>query len=261
MKKSYFHPFHIVELSPWPLVGSLAVGSMLVNLYSLLSGGTMIPAVVSLISTILVSVQWWRDVIRESAFQGNHTSYVCSGLYLGVSMFIVSEVFFFFSFFFGYFFIALNPDISLGDWPPVGVQPMSYMGVPVVNTVLLLSSGVSITWAHHSILESNQVNVKLGLSLTVLLGLVFLVFQGFEYFECSFSMADSVYGSLFFIATGFHGLHVMVGMIFILVCSVRVWKNHFSNKHHLGLEASIWYWHFVDVVWLFLFLTVYWWGS
>nr|UTN43022.1 cytochrome c oxidase subunit 3 [Chelopistes texanus] len=224
--------------------------------------GNLLTMVYSLFSLLIVLVQWWRDVIRESTFQGKHSFKTQKGLYLGFLMFIASEVMFFFSFFFAFFFSALNPDISLGlIWPPIGVEPMSYLGVPLLNTIILLSSGVSVTWAHHSLLDGVKNQTFNGLLATVICGMVFMYFQILEYFECSFTIADSVFGSIFFSATGFHGLHVTIGVLFLLIAMIRTKKLHLTPNHHIGFEVSAWYWHFVDVVWLFLFVSIYWWGS
>nr|UTT72626.1 cytochrome c oxidase subunit 3 [Megaginus tataupensis] len=266
MKKIYgsgFHPFHIVSFSPWPILGSLATLSVALNFLNFVYlTGKFSMVLLSVLSLIFVLFQWWRDVVRESTYQGWHTEKVCRGLYLGMIMFISSEVMFFFSFFFGYFFTSLNPDIQIGMmWPPKGVQPLDYMGVPFLNTILLLSSGVSITWAHHCINESLKSSSVKSLIITIILGILFTFFQYLEYFDCSFTIADSCYGSFFFIMTGFHGIHVIVGAIFIMVSTTRLWFNHFSSKHMIGFEMAAWYWHFVDVVWLMLFITVYWWGS
>nr|UOP70473.1 cytochrome c oxidase subunit III [Hoplopleura pacifica] len=255
-----FHPFHMVSASPWPLLGSAGVMSLSMGAVSFLLGGLTLPLILSVISTALISTLWWRDVIRESLGSGCHCSKVMVGLQLGMVLFILSEVMFFFSLFFGWFFIMLSPDPSIGcSTPPIGVQPLSFMSVPLLNTMILLSSGVSITWAHHSILEGASCSIPLG--VTCLLGAVFMVFQCIEYYEIPFALSDSVYGSLFFMATGFHGFHVLIGTCFLLVNLMRSLSGHHSPKHHLGFEASAWYWHFVDVVWLFLFISIYWWGS
>nr|UTN43166.1 cytochrome c oxidase subunit 3 [Pessoaiella absita] len=258
-----FHPFHIVTPSPWPIIGSLSSMSLALNFFLWVSKSTSLEVLLlSMVSVSLVLFQWWRDVIRESTFMGCHSKEVMNGLYLGVIMFILSEVMFFFSFFFSFFFLSLSPDVELGgEWPPVGIQPLSLMEVPLLNTLLLLSSGVSITWCHHSLMESNKSSSLLSGFITIFLGSIFSYFQYEEYSESAFTMADSVYGSLFFIMTGFHGIHVIVGALMIFISIIRILINHFSNGHHLGFEAAAWYWHFVDVVWLFLFISVYWWGS
>nr|UTN43085.1 cytochrome c oxidase subunit 3 [Osculotes curta] len=258
-----FHPFHIVSVSPWPLVGSLSLLGFVLNFFHFMNrSGQSLFLLVGLASLLLFSFQWWRDVIRESTFQGKHTSQVMDGIYLGMSMFILSEVMFFFSFFFGFFFTSLIPDVEIGTiWPPKGVQPLSVFEVPLLNTLILLSSGVSITWCHHSLIKSSFFSSVLSGWITIFLGMIFTMFQYVEYEESSFTMADSVFGSLFFIMTGFHGIHVIVGALMIFVSVFRLMVGHFSSNHHLGFEASAWYWHFVDVVWLFLFVSVYWWGS
>nr|YP_010698155.1 cytochrome c oxidase subunit III [Brueelia nebulosa]WCF77116.1 cytochrome c oxidase subunit 3 [Brueelia nebulosa] len=257
------HSFHLVDKSPWPLIMSLSVFSLIANFFLWMSmNSTFLFTSISFASFIMILFQWMRDIVRESTYQGNHSSEVCSGLYIGIMMFIISEVMFFFSFFFSFFFLALNPDIEIGSkWPPCGIEPLEYYLIPLLNTILLLSSGVSITWSHHSIISSKYSQSIISLVLTVILGVVFMFFQYQEYMESSFSMADSVYGSIFFISTGFHGMHVMVGIGMILVSLKRIVSLHFSKSHHLGFEVASWYWHFVDVVWLFLFISIYWWGS
>nr|UTN43112.1 cytochrome c oxidase subunit 3 [Penenirmus auritus] len=249
--------------SPWPVLCSLGVSSMMVNMFGMMVlGSNVITSIISVFSVILVCSMWWRDVVRESTFQGSHTMEVCSGIMIGMLMFIGSEVMFFFSFFFGYFFTSLSPDVELGGcWPPKGVEVVSFMSVPFLNTLLLLSSGVSITSSHHYLLGGKKSKSLSWAGATIVLGLVFLMMQCVEYFEGSFTMSDSVFGSLFYVMTGFHGIHVIVGVLFIVISTIRLFKNHLSSTHHLGYEMSAWYWHFVDVVWLFLFIWLYWWGS
>nr|WAO28624.1 cytochrome c oxidase subunit III [Goniodes dissimilis] len=258
-----FHPFHLVDKSPWPFLMSVSLMEVAINLIGVMASVSMYShLVMSVVSCVLVTYQWWRDVIRESTFQGNHTSEVQSGLVLGVLMFISSEVMFFFSFFFGFFSSMLSPDVAIGcSWPPLGIQPLSFMMIPLLNTLLLLSSGVTITWSHHSLVGSSLTQSIWGLSLTLMLGVVFVGLQYIEYEESSFTMADSVFGSFFFMMTGFHGLHVIIGLMMIGVMTVRMLSLHFSPSHHLGFESAAWYWHFVDVVWMLLFISVYWLGS
>nr|QIN90104.1 cytochrome oxidase subunit 3 [Columbicola passerinae] len=262
-----FHPFHIVDPSPWPVFGSLSLLSSVIMSFLYFYGygessGYFFMWILSLVSIVLTCFQWWRDVSREGTFQGHHTFKVVNGLKLGMVMFILSEVMFFFSFFFGFFFVSLNPDVEIGmKWPPSGVESLSFLSVPLLNTVILLSSGVSITWAHHGILESNFKTTVYGMIWTILLGGVFSFFQFLEYFESNFTISDCVFGSVFFIATGFHGIHVLIGSLFILVSLIRICLNFMTKKNHLGFEMAAWYWHFVDVVWLFLYISIYWWGS
>lgn len=205
---------------------------------------------------------WWRDVIREATFEGQHTSVVQKGLRIGVLLFIVSEVMFFFAFFWGFFHVSLNPSPAIGGvWPPQGITPINPWTIPLLNTVILLSSGASVTWAHHAVIAGKKDIAAEGLALTIFLAALFMLLQVNEFISASFSISDGVYGSTFFMTTGFHGLHVTIGGIFLAVIFARLLKDHFTSEHHLGLEAAIWYWHFVDVVWLILFVSLYWWGS
>ena len=207
-------------------------------------------------------VQWWRDVSVEGGLQGVHGSLVELGLRFGIILFIVSEVIFFFSFFWAFFHRALSPTVELGGvWPPNGLIPFNPLEVPLLNTLVLLSSGIRVTWSHHRMICGNHKKGLNGLVVTVILGAYFTVLQAFEYYEASFRIADRAYGATFFVATGFHGLHVIVGSLFLSVCVVRIIRGHFSPKHHMGFEAAVWYWHFVDVVWLFLYIIIYWWGG
>nr|YP_004934932.1 cytochrome c oxidase subunit III [Pedipes pedipes]AEQ93860.1 cytochrome c oxidase subunit III [Pedipes pedipes] len=255
-------PFHLVEYSPWPLLGSLGIMSIPVGLVYYIRTTDLKLLLLGVLTTALVAFVWWRDIVREATFQGHHPSYVVKGLKMGVLLFIVSEVCFFFAFFWAYFHSSLAPCIEIGSqWPPAGISTLPVFGVPLLNTSVLLLSGVSITWCHHSIEEGKLKASLQALFLTLVLGFYFLYLQYGEYCETSFTMADSVYGSTFFIATGFHGLHVLVGATFLSVCFLRLAQQHFSKQHHVGFLAAAWYWHFVDVVWLFLYVSIYWWGS
>nr|YP_009543740.1 cytochrome c oxidase subunit III [Stereobalanus canadensis]AXY64127.1 cytochrome c oxidase subunit 3 [Stereobalanus canadensis] len=256
------HPYHLVDQSPWPLAGATSALLMTTGIFVWFHYHNPYLVLMGLMMFIITSFQWWRDVSRESTMQGAHTSPVVNGLRWGMILFIVSEVCFFAAFFWTFFHSSLSPSMQMGScWPPTGVTPLNPFEVPLLNTAMLLSSGVSMTWAHHSLLESNRKQAIQALSITVLLGLYFTALQVFEYMQTPFTIADSAYGSTFFVATGFHGLHVMIGTTFLIICLMRLFLFHFSNKHHFGFEASAWYWHFVDVVWLFLFMTIYWWGS
>nr|QYC35486.1 cytochrome c oxidase subunit III [Cyphonocerus sanguineus klapperichi] len=256
------HSFHLVEVSPWPLLESLSVMTMMMSLIKWFHFYDNSLLLISMINTILIAYQWWRDISRESTFQGLHTINVAMGLRWGMILFITSEVLFFFSFFWSFFHSSLSPSIELGMiWPPVSITPFNPIQIPLLNTLILISSGISVTWAHHSLMENNYKESIYGLMITISLGLWFSILQAYEYFESPFTIADSVYGSTFFVATGFHGLHVIIGTLFLSVCLYRQMVNHFSSIHHFGFEAAAWYWHFVDVVWLFLYISVYWWGS
>ena len=258
------HPFHLVDPSPWPIFascGALASTTGAVMFFHGYIGGDM---VLSLgISMILYSMfVWWRDVVREATFEGHHTVVVQLGLRYSMILFIVSEIMFFMAFFWAFFHSSLAPSIDIGAvWPPKGIQVLNPWEVPFLNTVILLSSGAAVTWAHHAILAGYRQQAIYALLATIALASVFTGFQVMEYVEAPFTISDSVYGSTFFLATGFHGFHVFVGTVFLAVCLVRLVKFHFTKTHHFGFEAAAWYWHFVDVVWLFLFVSIYWWGG
>nr|AML26430.1 cytochrome c oxidase subunit III [Staphylinidae sp. BMNH 1274642] len=256
------HPFHLVDASPWPILGSLGAMITMVGLVKWFHFYNNSLFLLGLTITMLVMYQWWRDVTREGTFQGLHTYRVTMGLRWGMILFITSEVFFFISFFWGFFHSSLAPSIELGmTWPPKGIETFNPMQIPLLNTLILLTSGLTVTWAHHSLMENDYTQTLQGLLLTVILGVYFSILQAYEYIEAPFTISDSVYGSTFFMSTGFHGLHVIIGTTFLLVCLLRHMKNHFSCIHHFGFEAAAWYWHFVDVVWLFLYISIYWWGS
>lgn len=261
---NHVHPWHLVEPSPWPYVGAmgalgLTVGAVM-YFHSFKYGDLLL--FFSFIVIILVMIAWWRDVTREATFQGHHTLVVQKSLRIGMLLFILSEVCFFFSFFWGFFHSSLGPSIDIGaTWPPIGIQAFNPFDIPLLNTAILLSSGATVTWSHHALISGNRKESILALILTVVLGLIFTALQGLEYYEASFSIADSVYGSTFFVATGFHGLHVIIGTTFLIVCFFRLINHQFTKHHHNGFEASIWYWHFVDYVWIFLYICIYWWGS
>lgn len=255
-------PYHLVEFRPWPLTGSLGALTLTIGLTRWFHGLGLICISLGLIIIIITIIQWWRDVIRESTYQGFHTSPVIKGLRWGIILFIASEVLFFFAFFWAFFHRRLAPTPELGcNWPPTGVSPLNPFAIPLLNTAVLLASGVSVTWAHHRIMESIYSQSSQALRLTIILGVYFTVLQATEYLETSFSIADRVYGTTFFVATGFHGLHVLIGSTFLIVCLLRSISHQYSNTHHFGFEAAAWYWHFVDVVWIFLYLCIYWWGS
>jgi len=273
------HPFHLVKASPWPFLLSASLFNTVIGLVMYLHnynfGGKYF--FIGYFMTIFVLAAWWRDVIIEGTFEGHHTKPVQKGLRLGVILFIVSEIMFFFSFFWAFFHSSLSPAIQIGGiWPPKGIETINYLGIPLLNTLLLLLSGATVTW-HHYLLTSNKINsiaasdtnksillrseIIFSLALTIFLGFIFLLFQVYEYIHAPFTLSDGIYGSTFYLLTGFHGFHVLVGTIFLFVCLIRYIKQHFTEKHHIGLEAAIWYWHFVDVVWLFLYITLYGWGS
>lgn len=255
-------PFHLVEYRPWPLTGSVGAFILTVGLTSWFHGYGLTCLLFGVATIALTILQWWRDVVRERTFIGFHTSGVVGGLRRGIILFIVSEILFFFAFFWAFFHRRLAPTIELGcTWPPTGISALNPFAIPLLNTAVLLASGVTVTWAHHGLMEGELSQASQGLALTITLGLYFTVLQAIEYYEAPFSIADRAYGSTFFVATGFHGLHVIIGSTFLSICLLRIISHQFSPHHHFGFEASAWYWHFVDVVWIFLYICIYWWGS
>lgn len=255
----FFHPFHLVTVRPWPILTSISVINNLLITINWFNKINYI-YIITIPCTLICAYQWWRDIIRESTFQGFHTFTVYKGLRIGIILFITSEILFFFSFFWAFYHSSLSPSIEIGQsWPPLGIIPFNPYDIPLINTIILISSGISITWCHHSIINKNLSERKFSLFITIILGLYFTRLQAFEYYESPFSISDSVYGSTFFIATGFHGLHVIIGTSFLFICLLRINNLHFSPSHHFGFEAAAWYWHFVDVVWLFLYISIYWW--
>lgn len=218
--------------------------------------------ILGFISLVCSMAFWFRDVISEGTYLGNHTSAVQRGLNLGVALFIASEALFFLAIFWAFFHSALSPTVELGaQWPPLGIEAINPFELPLLNTVILLSSGVTVTYAHHSLIQGNRSGVIYGLIATIILAIVFTALQGIEYTVSSFTISDSVFGSTFYFGTGFHGLHVIIGTLFLGVGFWRVLAYHSTDNHHLGLESGILYWHFVDIVWLFLYVSVYYWGS
>jgi len=258
------HPFHLVSPSPWPLYTCIALLTLTTSGVSTMHGFSnadtfLILAFLSLISSMTL---WWRDVISEGTYLGNHTLAVQRGLNMGVALFIVSEALFFLAIFWAFFHSALSPTVELGaQWPPMGIEAINPFELPLLNTVILLSSGVTVTYAHHSLIQGNRSGALYGLVATVILAIVFTGFQGVEYTVSSFTISDGAFGSCFYFATGFHGLHVLIGTAFLTVGLWRVLAYHSTDNHHLGLESGILYWHFVDIVWLFLFVSIYYWGS
>lgn len=256
------HPYHLVDESPWPLFSSFGALFLTGGLVKWFYGGAINLIFTGLCVIFLVIYQWWRDISIEGSRQGLHSKFVELGLRWGMLLFILSEVLFFLSFFWAFFHGRLAPAIELGgSWPPAGVYPFNPFEVPLLNTIVLLRSGITVTWSHHRLMAGNHSNSMVSLVVTIILGAYFTALQRMEYYEASFNISDGIYGSTFFVATGFHGLHVIIGTTFLTVCLVRINKWQFRPAHHFGFEAAAWYWHFVDVVWLFLFVSIYWWGG
>ncbi|MFY9288834.1 MAG: cytochrome c oxidase subunit 3 [Alphaproteobacteria bacterium] len=262
-------PWHLVRPSVWPMVGAmvagLMTGGMVMYMHKAKLGnldlGVGFP-IIGLLGVLAVMFIWWRAVINESSVEHAHSPVVKIGLRYGMALFIASEVMFFSAFFWAYFSAALYPPEILGGvWPPANIHTFDPFDMPFIMTLILLLSGTTVTWAHHAVLEGKQKEVVKALGITVALGFTFSLFQAYEYHHAEFTIKSGMFGSTFFMATGFHGLHVIIGTIFLAVCWWRASKGHFTPQSHFGLEAAAWYWHFVDVVWLFLFISVYWYGS
>jgi cytochrome c oxidase subunit 3 len=259
-------PYHLVDPSPWPIVGALGGFLVVLGIVFWAHYGQKVVFSCGIAVVLFTMFVWWRDVLRESRVPGLHSPVVRLGLRYGMTLFIASEVMFFVGFFWAFFNFALFPENVAGAtvpiWPPAGIHTFDPFHIPFLNTLILLLSGTTITWAHHSLIEGDRKSLILGLGLTILLGLSFTSLQALEYSEAPFKFAGGgIYPSVFFLATGFHGFHVMVGTTFLIVCWFRARRGDFTPQRHFGFEAAAWYWHFVDVVWLFLFVCIYWWGA
>ena len=271
------HDYHLVDPSPWPLIGAtsafvMAVGLVLTMKAMPLAGLYLGPYVfgAGVLGVLYTMLNWWRNVIDEATYQGHHTRVVQLHHRYGMIFFIASEVMFFVAWFWAYFDASLyandpmqysRSDLTGGNWPPKGIETFDPWHLPLFNTLILLTSGTTVTWAHHALLHGDRKGVKWALWLTVALGLLFTCVQAYEYGHAAFNFSGNIYGATFFMATGFHGAHVIIGTIFLAVCLWRTYQGHFTPTHHLGFEFAAWYWHFVDVVWLFLFAAIYVWGS
>jgi cytochrome c oxidase subunit III len=284
------HDYHLIDPSPWPIMGAfsafiMAVGAI-VWMKSLDDGEGVfgmtgwLPFAIGFSLVLLTMFVWWRDIVIEAQEEKAHTPVVQIHLRYGMIMFIMSEVMFFVAWFWAYFDASLFPGVGVmglesreaitgGHWPPMAAETdggyfkatFDPWHIPLLNTIILLTSGATVTYAHHALLDDNRKGLILGLALTVILGITFSFFQAYEYMHAAFTFGGHIYGATFFMATGFHGVHVIIGTIFLTVCLIRAIKGHFTPKQHFGFEAAAWYWHFVDVVWLFLFASIYVWGA
>ncbi|WIJ24601.1 cytochrome c oxidase subunit 3 [Devosia sp. RR2S18] len=263
------HDYHLVEPSPWPFFISIALLVMAVGAIFWMRDWTPFPFFIGLVGVLYCMYAWWSDVVKE-ANAGDHTPVVQMHHRYGMILFIISEVMFFVAWFWAYFDGFFRGDdleqyarvaFTGGAWPPAGIELFDPFHLPLFNTLILLTSGTTVTWAHHALLENDRNGLRWGLVLTIALGVLFSFVQILEYTEAGFSFSGNLYGATFFMATGFHGFHVFVGTIFLAVCLIRAERGDFTPERHLGFEFAAWYWHFVDVVWLFLFASVYIWGS
>jgi cytochrome c oxidase subunit 3 len=271
MANTQKHDFHLVDPSPLPLLSALSLLLLTFGTASHLHQHSFgLPMLIAGFAGVIACMYvWWKAVIREGIHDHAHTPVVRKGLRFGMVLFITSEVMFFVAFFWAFFNASMYPKLPLEDiwaiadgvWPPKGIESMDAWDIPFINTVILLLSGTTVTWAHHALLEGNRKAVIQGLSITVILGAIFSSLQAFEYHHATFKFTEGVYASTFYMATGFHGAHVLIGTIFLAICLIRVLRGTLTKQGHLGFEFAAWYWHFVDVVWLFLFIFVYWWGG
>lgn len=255
------HPYHLVDPSPWPFIGSMSAFIMAIGAVLYMHGEVSWVLILGFVGVLGTMAGWFWQVIKEAEYQGFHNPVVQVGMRYGMALFIASEVMFFVAWFWAYFNAALFPTVQIeGKWPPPGVETFDTWDLPFLNTLILLTSGITVTWAHHALREGNRKHFIQGLLLTIFLGICFTCVQAFEYSHAAFGFREGIYPSTFYMATGFHGFHVLVGTIFLIVCYFRARAGHFKADHHFGFEAAAWYWHFVDVVWLFLFVSIYWWG-
>ena len=257
------HDYHIIEPSLWPFLGAVGGFSLLLGTVLFLNNLGPWVMLIGIAIVGYVMFAWWSDVTKE-AQAGDHTPIVQLGLRYGFILFVMSEIMFFVVWFWNFFKHAMYPmeEGSGGVWPPVGIETFDPWHLPLINTLILLASGAAATWAHHAIAhENNRKDLVNGLILAIVLGIAFTGFQIYEYTHAAFSFSGNVYGATFFMATGFHGAHVIIGTLFLGVCLLRALKGHFTPTQHVGFETAAWYWHFVDVVWLFLFVAVYIWGG
>lgn len=269
------HDYHLVDPSPWPFVGSIGAFVMMFGGVIYMQPGTFGLSgpwifFIGLAMVLYTMVGWWRDVTKEAEHQGHHTPVVQLHHRYGMVLFIASEVMFFVAWFWAYFDVAFfageaaqyaRVEATGGVWPPVGIETFDPFHLPLMNTLVLLTSGTTVTWAHHALQQGDREGLKWGLICTVTLGVLFSALQAYEYSHAAFGFSGNIYGATFYMATGFHGFHVIIGTIFLAVCLFRAYAGHFTARHHFGFEAAAWYWHFVDVVWLFLFAAIYVWGA
>lgn len=255
-------PYFILNLRPWPILISFNTFNLIISNIIILNYKFNLFIIFNLLLIILISILWWRDIIRERTFQGNHNFYIINLIKLRIIIFIISEIFLFISFFWNFLHNSLAPSIELGlNWPPKNIIFFNPLLIPLLNTIILLTSRFTITLTHFFLLNNKKSQSIIFINLTIILRLYFLILQIIEYNQAIFTFSDSIFGSSFYIATGFHGLHVIIGTIFLLLNLVRIIKYHLSFIHHIRFELRAWYWHFIDIIWLFLYITFYWWNN
>lgn len=255
-------PYFLLNLRPWPILISFNSFNIIISNIIIINFKINLFTIINLIIILLIATLWWRDVIRERTFQGNHNFYIINLIKLSIILFIISEIFLFVSFFWNFLHNSLAPSIELGlNWPPKNIQFFNPLLIPILNTIILLTSRFTITLSHFYLINNNKTKTLIFLNLTIILSIYFLFLQVIEYNEATFTFSDSIFGSSFYMATGFHGLHVIIGTLFLSINLVRIIKLHFSFIHHISFELAAWYWHFIDIIWLFLYITFYWWNN
>lgn len=258
------HPFHMVSPSPWPIYTSISLLSLTCSIVLTTHAFSNANYFWSLSIFTLIATMffWFRDIIAEGTYLGDHTLAVQKGLNIGIGLFIISETLFFLAIFWAYFHSALSPTVDLGAiWPPVNIESINPFELPLINTIILLSSGVTGTYSHHCLIQGNRSGALKGLLYTIILAIIFSCLQAIEYYYSTFTLSDGIFGSCFFFGTGFHGLHVLIGTIYIFTALLRIRAYHLTQNHHFGLEGAMLYWHFVDIIWLYLYISIYYWGS
>nr|YP_009338709.1 cytochrome oxidase subunit III [Eriosoma lanigerum]AKM70162.1 cytochrome oxidase subunit III [Eriosoma lanigerum] len=255
-------PYFILTLSPWPILMSLNTFNLMISNIMIMNFKMNLIMFMNLMLILLISLMWSRDIIRESTFQGNHNFYIMNLIKLSMILFIISEMFLFISFFWNFLHNSLAPSIELGlNWPPKNIIFFNPLLIPLLNTIILLTSSFTITLTPFFFLKKKKKKTIMFMNLTIILSIYFLILQMIEYNQATFTFSDSIFGSSFYMATGFHGLHVIIGTIFLLVNLMRLYKLQISFMHHIKFEMAPWYWHFIDIIWLFLYMTFYWWNN
>uniref|UniRef100_A0AB39AH77 Cytochrome c oxidase subunit 3 n=1 Tax=Uroleucon sp. TaxID=2939227 RepID=A0AB39AH77_9HEMI len=255
-------PYFILNLSPWPILMAMNTFNLMISNIMIMNFKYNLMSLLNLIMVFIISMLWWRDVIRESTFQGKHNFYIMNLIKFSMILFIISEMFLFISFFWNFLHNSLAPSIELGlNWPPKNINFFNPLLIPLLNTIILLTSSFTITLTHLYLLNNSKKKTIIFMNLTIILSIYFLMLQILEYNQATFTFSDSIFGSSFFMATGFHGLHVIIGTIFLMINLLRIMKMHFSYIHHISFELAAWYWHFIDIIWLFLYMTFYWWNN
>nr|UNP24629.1 cytochrome oxidase subunit III [Aphis craccivora] len=255
-------PYFILNLSPWPILMALNTFNLMISNIMIMNFKFNSISLINFLMIIFISMLWWRDVIRESTFQGNHNFFIMNLIKFSMILFIISEMFLFISFFWNFLHNSLAPSIELGlNWPPKNITFFNPLLIPLLNTIILLTSSFTVTLTHFYLLNNSKKKTIIFMNLTIILSMYFLILQALEYNQATFTFSDSIFGSSFYMATGFHGLHVIIGTIFLMINLLRMLKLHFSFIHHISFELAAWYWHFIDIIWLFLYMTFYWWNN